>query len=85
MLPIWIDDRKFGLAYANDQINKNHLGPIALKYKLKPYLDSEELTNDNELNEALNTTLNRTFNDPSFRPSVDSIPNFYSVIKRKSD
>ena len=42
----WIDDQKFGLAYANDQINKNHLGPIALKYKLKPYLDSEELTNE---------------------------------------
>ena len=42
----WIDDRKFGLAYASDQINKNALGPIAMKYKLKPFLDSEELTNE---------------------------------------
>jgi len=42
----WIDDRKFGLAYASDQINKNALGPIAMKYKLKPFFDSEELTNE---------------------------------------
>ena len=42
----WIDDWKFGIAYASDQINKNALGPIAMKYKLKPFLDSEELTNE---------------------------------------
>ena len=42
----WIDDRKFGLTYASDQINKNALGPIAMKYKLKPFFDSEELTNE---------------------------------------
>ena len=31
----WLDDEKFGLAYSR--------GPIALKYKLKQFLDSEEL------------------------------------------
>ncbi len=39
----WINDQKFGLAFARDQINRNNIGPIALKYKLKEYLDSLEL------------------------------------------
>ena len=39
----WLDDEKFGLAYSREQINRNSLGPIALKYKLKQFLDSEEL------------------------------------------
>ena len=38
-----INDQKFGLAFARDQINRNNIGPIALKYKLKEYLDSLEL------------------------------------------
>ena len=39
----WLDDEKFGLAYSREQIKRNSLGPIALKYKLKQFLDSEEL------------------------------------------
>jgi len=39
----WLDDEKFGLAYSREQINRNSLGPIALKYKLKQFLDSEDL------------------------------------------
>ena len=41
----WVDDHKFGLAFSRDQINRNKIGPIALKYKLKEYLDSLELIN----------------------------------------
>ena len=39
----WVDDKKFGLAFSRDQINRNKIGPIALKYKLKEYIDSLEL------------------------------------------
>ena len=39
----WINDQKFGLAFSKDQINRNNIGPIALKYKLREYLDSLEL------------------------------------------
>ena len=39
----WINDQKFGLAFSKDQINRNNIGPIALKYKLKEYLDSLDL------------------------------------------
>jgi serine/threonine protein kinase len=46
---------------------------------------SEELTNDSELNSALNTTLDRTFRDPSNTTSVTSIPNFYSFMKQKPE
>ena len=38
-----INDYKFGLAFAKDQINRNNIGPIALKYKLIQYMDSSEL------------------------------------------
>ena len=41
----WIDDEKFGLAFSRDQINRNKIGPIALKYKLRGFLDSIELIN----------------------------------------
>ena len=39
----WINDEEFGLAFSRDQINKNSLGPIALKYKLKKYISSDDL------------------------------------------
>ena len=39
----WIDDEKFCLAFSRDQINRNKIGPIALKYKLKEHLDSLSL------------------------------------------
>ena len=42
----WIDDKNFGLAYARDQLKKNNLGPIALKYKIKNFIDSEDLINE---------------------------------------
>ena len=41
----WIDDEKFGLAFSRDQINRNKIGPIALKYKLREFLDSIDLIN----------------------------------------
>ena len=36
----FVDDEKFCLAFGKDQINKNKIGPIALKYKLKEHIDS---------------------------------------------
>ena len=39
----WVDDEKFCLAFGKDQINKNKIGPIALKYKLKEHIDSLNL------------------------------------------
>ena len=39
----WINDEEFGLLFSRDQINKNSLGPIALKYKLKKYISSDDL------------------------------------------
>jgi len=36
----WVDDEKFCLAFGKDQINRNKIGPIALKYKLKKHIDS---------------------------------------------
>ena len=41
----WIDDEKFGLAFSRDQISRNKIGPIALKYKLREFLDSMDLIN----------------------------------------
>ena len=41
----WIDDEKFGLAFSRDQISRNKIGPIALKYKLREFLDSIDLIN----------------------------------------
>tara|TARA_B100000424_G_scaffold113086_1_gene85118 strand:- start:333 stop:851 length:519 start_codon:yes stop_codon:yes gene_type:complete len=39
----WVDDEKFCLAFSRDQINRNCIGPIALKYKLKEHIDSLNL------------------------------------------
>ena len=39
----WINDELFGLAFSKDQINQNSLGPIALKYKLKQYISSDDM------------------------------------------
>ncbi len=39
----WINDEEFGLAFSKDQINQNALGPIALKYKLKKYISSDDM------------------------------------------
>ena len=39
----WINDEEFGLAFSKDQINQNSLGPIALKYKLKKYISSDDM------------------------------------------
>ncbi len=45
----WVNDEKFCLAFGRDQINRNSIGPIALKYKLKEHIDSlsliEEISN----------------------------------------
>ena len=39
----WLNDHEFGLAFSKDQISRNSIGPISLKYKLKEYIDSDEL------------------------------------------
>ena len=39
----WINDEEFCLAFGKDQINRNNIGPIALKYKLKEHIDSLSL------------------------------------------
>ena len=39
----WINDEEFCLAFGRDQINRNNIGPIALKYKLKEHIDSLSL------------------------------------------
>ena len=39
----WVDDEKFCLAFSRDQINRNSIGPIALKYKLNKHIDSFDL------------------------------------------
>ena len=39
----WLNDEEFGLAFSKDQINQNSLGPIALKYKLKKYINSDDM------------------------------------------
>ena len=39
----WINDKEFGLAFSKDQVNQNSIGPIALKYKLKKYINSDEM------------------------------------------
>ena len=39
----WIDDEKFCLAFGMEQINRNSIGPIALKYKLKQHIGSLSL------------------------------------------
>ena len=36
----WVDDEKFCLAFCRDQVNRNKIGPIALKYKLREHIDS---------------------------------------------
>ena len=38
-----LNDHEFGLAFSKDQINRNSIGPISLKYKLKEHIDSDEL------------------------------------------
>ena len=42
----WLNDHEFGLAFSKDQINKNSLGPISLKYKLKEYIESDEIISE---------------------------------------
>ena len=39
----WIDDFQFGIAFSKDHIRRNSIGPIALKYRLKEYIDSDDL------------------------------------------
>ena len=52
----WIDDEKFCLALGMDQIRRNNIGPIALKYKLKEHIDS--LSFIEELSDRIYSELN---------------------------
>tara|TARA_Y100000768_G_scaffold361444_1_gene319509 strand:+ start:53 stop:700 length:648 start_codon:yes stop_codon:yes gene_type:complete len=63
----WINDHEFGLAFSKDQINRNSIGPISLKYKLKEYIDSDEL---------ISTIVEIVYDDMK----IDGI--IYNVLKR---
>ena len=39
----WIDDFQFCIAFSKDHIRRNSIGPIALKYKLKEHIDSDDV------------------------------------------
>ncbi len=52
----WVDDEKFCLAFGKDQINRNSIGPIALKYKLKEHIDSLSLIE--EMSDRIYSELN---------------------------
>ena len=52
----WVNDEKFCLAFGRDQINRNSIGPISLKYKLKEHIDS--LSFIEELSDRIYSELN---------------------------
>ena len=52
----WVDDEKFCLAFGRDQVNRNKIGPIALKYKLKEHIDSLSLIE--EISDKIYSELN---------------------------
>ena len=78
----WLDDEKFGLAYSREQINRNKLGPIALKYKLKKFLDSEELIQ--QISSAIYSEIEikEIINQVLYRHGIDVINNDEN-LKRK--
>jgi regulatory protein len=78
----WLDDEKFGLAYSREQINRNKLGPIALKYKLKKFLDSEELIQ--QISSAIYSEIEieEIINQVLYRHGIDVINNNEN-LKRK--
>ena len=63
----WLNDHEFGIAFSKDQIKRNSVGPISLKYKLKEYIDSDEL---------ISTIVDSLYADMK----VDGI--IYNVLKR---
>jgi len=78
----WINDQKFGLAFARDQINRNNIGPIALKYKLKEYIDSLELIEYISKNIYSELDIENIISKILKKYPADKIDNNYS-LKRK--
>ena len=78
----WLDDEKFGLAYSREQINRNKLGPIALKYKLKEFLDSEELIQQISSTIYSEIEIEEIINQVLYRHGIDVINNDEN-LKRK--
>jgi len=78
----WLDDEKFGLAYSREQINRNKLGPIALKYKLKEFLDSEELIQ--QISSAIYSEIEieEIINQLLYRHGIDVINNDENLKRR---
>ena len=72
----WLNDYKFGLAFAKDQINRNNIGPIALKYKLKNFIDSLEL---------IEQILNSIYSDFDIEDVIIKILQKHSVNKVLND
>tara|TARA_Y100001970_G_C14139139_1_gene806094 strand:+ start:840 stop:1469 length:630 start_codon:yes stop_codon:yes gene_type:complete len=71
-----INDQKFGLAFSRDQITMNNIGPIALKYKLKKYIDSLEL---------IDQILNSIFSEFNIENIISKVLMKYSQHKINSD
>ena len=78
----WLDDEKFGLVYSREQINRNKLGPIALKYKLKEFLDSEELIQQISSTIYSEIEIEEIINQVLYRHGIDVINNDEN-LKRK--
>ena len=72
----WINDKKFGLAFSRDQINRNSIGPIALKYKLKKYIDSLEL---------IDQILNKIYSEIDVEDIITKIVHKYQSSNIDSD
>ena len=72
----WLDDEKFGLAYSREQINRNSLGPIALKYKLKEYIDSDDL---------IRSVIEKVYKEFSLYDIILSVLKKYNPDKINSD
>ena len=86
----WINDFEFGIAFSKDQINQNSIGPIALKYKLKEYIDADDLIKnimekiykDFSINEIILNVLKR-FNPEKINSDSSLRQKLINKLKRK--
>ena len=78
----WINDQNFGLAFSKDQINRNNIGPIALKYKLKEYIDSLELIEQISNNIYSEIDVEKIINKILQKYSPHKIDSEYSLKKK---
>ena len=72
----WIDDFQFGIAFSKDHIRRNSIGPIALKYKLKEYIDSDDL---------IKSVMEKVYEEFSLNDIILSVLKKYNPDKISSD